>query len=97
MGLDSAQFWARLHERGVEYILLTAVHVTEPRIVPRLEERCHGGLRLMATFAPSAYMFQILPVPDTSLATVALAPTSQRTGTACAALKMFREHDRFDH
>jgi hypothetical protein len=84
--LDSARFWPRLHDLGVEYVLLGALHSSEPRIAPRLEERC-TALRLMSTVAPHTYLFQVPSARE----------SASMGGSACSALRDYREEERVGH
>jgi hypothetical protein len=93
--LDSARFWPRLHDLGIGYILLGALHSSESRIALRLEERC-TDLRLMSTVAPHTYLFQVPSAHDS--ANMGGSPSgSDAGGFACSALRNYREEERVGH
>ncbi len=87
-GLDSARFWQRLRQRGVDYVLLTH-HPAEQVVTPILMTRCATGLHLLATFAPDAYLFRIVPERSPSSDSLVFAPQPPGDGPACAALKLY--------
>ena len=94
--LDSARFWPRLQQTGLQYILLGALHASEPRLSRRLLERC-TSLRLVSTISPHTYLFQVLSASETPRSDGGAMPGAENDSPACAALRKYREEARTGH
>ena len=86
LGSDSAQFWTRLRDMHVNYILFMG----EPRLAKRVGEACRS-LAVTKAISHDAYLFRI---PDASsppdrVGSAASSPESERS--ACAAVRRARE------
>jgi hypothetical protein len=83
-GMDSATFWATLRAQGVGYIVLGALHASEwPALAKHIAQRC-ADLRLVATFPPRTYLFQLPAASDSATVT--------RDDRACVAIGQY-QHD----
>ena len=94
--LDSARFWPRLQQSGLQYILLGALHASEPRLARRLTERC-TSLRLVSTIGPHTYLFQVLSASETPRSDGGAMPGADNDSPACAALRKYQEQARTGH
>jgi hypothetical protein len=76
----STDFAALLRELGVDYVLLGAVHVTEPQLLAsRLETAC-DQLSVEEFFPPRTYLFRVRESPE-----------PEPEGGACEGLEDYRE------